>query len=80
VPAVFASGVYELKNSLGKPGPYSLQKTALATGVSFAVGLGTIALLMKFISRRSFLPFALYRVLLGGKLLFLISKGILRLQ
>jgi undecaprenyl-diphosphatase len=80
VPAVFASGVYELKNSLGKPGPYSLQKTALATGVSFAVGLGTIALLMKFISMRSFLPFALYRVLLGGKLLFLISKRILRLQ
>ena len=78
VPAVFASGLYELRDSLRNPGPHSLGMTALATCVSFAVGLGTISLLMKFISKRSFLPFCLYRILLGAKLLFLISKGILQ--
>jgi undecaprenyl-diphosphatase len=78
VPAVFASGLFELRESLRKRGPYSLKKTALATGVSFAIGFATISLLMRFISKRSFLPFALYRILLGAKLLVLISKGILR--
>jgi undecaprenyl-diphosphatase len=78
VPAVFASGLYELRDSLRNPGPYSFKLTALATGVSFAVGLGAISFLMRFISKRSFLPFCLYRILLGAKLLFLISKGILR--
>ena len=63
VPAVFASGLYELRDSLRKPGPYSLKKIALATCVSFAVGLATISLLMRFISKRSFLPFSLYRTL-----------------
>jgi undecaprenyl-diphosphatase len=76
VPAVFASGLYELRDSLRNPGPYSLKKTALATCVSFAVGLGAISLLMKLISRGSFLLFSLYRVLLGAKLLVLMSKGI----
>lgn len=78
VPAVLASGLYELRNSLRNPGPYSLKMTALATCVSFTVGLGAISFLMSFISKRSFLPFCLYRILLGAKLLFLISKGILR--
>jgi undecaprenyl-diphosphatase len=78
VPAVFASGLYELRNSLRKSGPYGLKKTALATCVSFGVGFGFISLLMRFISKHSFLPFALYRILLGGKLLLLLSKGILR--
>ena len=78
VPAVFASGLYELRDSLRKPGPYSLKKIALATCVSFAVGLATISLLMRFISKRSFLPFSLYRILLGATLLALLSKGVLR--
>ena len=78
VPAVFASGLYELRDSLRKPGPYSLKKTVLATCVSFAVDLASISLLMRFISKRSFLPFSLYRILLGAKLLLLISKGMLR--
>ena len=78
VPAVFASGLYELRDNFRNPGPYSVIKTALATCVSFAVGLGAISLLMTFISKRSFLPFSLYRILLGGKLLVLLSQDILR--
>jgi undecaprenyl-diphosphatase len=78
VPAVFASGLYELTTSLRQPSRYGAGETALATLVSFGVGLGVISFLMKFISKRSFLPFAAYRLLLGGKLLILLSKGILR--
>lgn len=78
VPAVFASGLYELATSLREPSSYGPKETALATLVSFGVGLAVISFLMKFISKRSFLPFAIYRLLLGGKLLALLSKGIVR--
>ena len=78
VPAVFASGLYELATSLREPSPYGAKETAVATVISFGVGLGVISFLMKFISRRSFLPFAVYRLLLGGNLLVLLFKGVLR--
>ena len=78
VPAVFASGLYELATSIRGPKSYGPKETALATLVSFGVGLAVISFLMKFISKRSFLPFAIYRLLLGGKLLALLSKGIVR--
>ena len=78
VPAVFASGLYELATSLREPSSYGAKETALATLVSFGVGLVVISFLMKFISKRSFLPFAVYRLVLGGKLLALLSKGIVR--
>jgi undecaprenyl-diphosphatase len=77
-PAVFASGLYELTTSLRQPSRYGAGETAVATLVSFGVGLGVISFLMKFISKRSFLLFAVYRLLLGGKLLILFSKGVLR--
>jgi undecaprenyl-diphosphatase len=78
VPAVFASGLYELSKSFREASSYGPKGTAVATIVSFGVGLAAISFIMKYISRRSFLPFAIYRVLLGAKLLALLSKGILR--
>ena len=41
-------------------------ETAVATVVAFVVGLGVIAFLMSYISKHSFLPFVIYRLLLGG--------------
>ncbi|HEY5742311.1 MAG TPA: undecaprenyl-diphosphate phosphatase, partial [Terrimicrobiaceae bacterium] len=78
VPSVFASGIYELWTSFRQPSSYGAKETALATIVSAGVGFAVISLLMKYVSRRSFLPFALYRVLLGSTLLGLLSKGALR--
>jgi undecaprenyl-diphosphatase len=78
VPAVFGSGSYELATSFREGSVYGLTGTAMATAIAFNVGLGVIALLMKHISKRSFLPFAAYRLLLGGKLLELLSKGIIQ--
>ena len=79
VPAVFGSGLYELVHSFGEPeGVYGYAETALATVIAFGVGLGVIAFLMKWISTRSFLPFVIYRIVLGAVLLVLLSAGILQ--
>ena len=79
VPAVFGSGFYELLTAIREPtaSPFSGLEIALATVVAFAVGLAVIAGLMAYISKRSFLPFVIYRVLLGTTLLVLLSTGVL---
>lgn len=79
VPAVFGSGFYELLQSFeGPSGPYSLIDTAAATVVAFIVGLAVIAFLMRYLKRGSFLPFVIYRLLLGGALIVLLSTGVLQ--
>src|SRR5690554_4161542 len=78
VPAVFGSGLYELLHSFGEPaGHYGYAETAVATIVAFGVGLAVIAWLMNYISKKSFLPFVIYRVVLGGALIVLLSTGVL---
>lgn len=44
---------------------------------SFAASLFTIAFLMKFLQKSTFMPFAAYRVILGIALLFLVYSGLL---
>ena len=51
--------------------------TMAATGVAFVVALGVIAFFMNWISKRSFLPFVIYRILLGGVLLVLLAMGVI---
>jgi undecaprenyl-diphosphatase len=79
VPAVFGSGLYELIQSFEEPGgPYGGAETAVATVVAFAVGLAVIAFLMQYIKKRSFLPFVIYRLVLGVALIVLLSTGVLQ--
>ena len=76
IPAVFGSGLYELVHSFGEPeGAYGYPETLLATVVAFGVGYAVIAFLMRYIETRSFLPFVIYRILLGIVLLVLLSLG-----
>lgn len=87
IPAVFGSGLFELSTALtcdpvadaaeGCGTGYGLAETALATVVAFGVGFVVIAFLMRYIQKRSFLPFVIYRILLGGGLLALLSLGII---
>ena len=79
VPAVFGSGFYELLTAIREPGssPFSYLEIAAATVVAFGVGLAVIAGLMAYISKRSFLPFVIYRLLLGGTLLVLLATGVI---
>ncbi|GAA1845243.1 undecaprenyl-diphosphate phosphatase [Microbacterium koreense] len=79
VPAVFGSGFYELLQSFEEPGgPYTLVETGAATLVAFAVGLAVIAFLMRYLKRGSFLPFVIYRLLLGTLIIVLLSTGVLQ--
>ncbi|TPW93188.1 undecaprenyl-diphosphatase, partial [Schumannella luteola] len=55
-----------------------LGPTIAATVVAFAVGLAVIAFLMRYLEKGSFLPFVIYRVLLGGTLIALLSAGVLQ--
>lgn len=77
IPAVLASGFYQLVRHWGDFGPFGFGQTALATLVSFAVGYGVIVLFLKIISTRSFMPFVWYRVLLGSVMLGLLAFGII---
>ena len=79
IPAVFGSGFYELVTAIREPGssPFTGLEIAAATVVAFGVGLVVITALMAYISKRSFLPFVIYRLLLGTTLIVLLSTGAL---
>ncbi len=56
----------------------ALTETVLiAAALSFVAALASITVMMRFLERFSFAPFAIYRVLLGIALLFLIYSGIM---
>ena len=78
IPAVFGSGVYEAVKSIGEPSVFSAGETLAATGIAFVVGLGVIAFFMRWISQRSFLPFVIYRIVLGIVLIVLLALGVIK--
>ena len=75
IPAIAGAGVLKLGEavSTGETISFSMVLTGLLT---FFVALGTITVLMKLVRHMSFLPFAVYRVLLGVGLLAAIYSGI----
>lgn len=77
IPAVLASGFYQLYKSWGVTGPVSPGATALATGVSFLVGYGVIVVFLRIVSSRGYWPFVLYRIVLGMLVMALLSLGYL---
>ena len=81
IPAVFASGFFELYKTVKSPSDheiFSMGETAVATVVAVVVGLAVIAFFKRWISRHSFLPFVVYRVALGAALLVLLSAGVIQ--
>jgi undecaprenyl-diphosphatase len=82
LPAVFGSGLYELKKSLSDTAVkvYSMQETLVATVTAFVIGYIVIAWLMKYISKKSFTPFVIYRVALGSLLLISVATGFISAQ
>jgi undecaprenyl-diphosphatase len=60
------------------PEAFGPLETLVATIVAFVVGLVVIAFFMRYISKRSFLPFVVYRIGLGVVLLVLLSTGAMR--
>ena len=80
LPAVFGSGLYQLKDafsSTATPNVFTISETLAATGVAFVIGYAVIAWLLKFVSTKSFRPFIIYRVVLGSVILLLLATGII---
>ena len=80
LPAVFGSGFYQLKDAFSSdaaPNVFSIPETFVATAVAFGVGYLVIAWLLKFVSTKSFMPFIVYRVILGSILLILLATGVI---
>ncbi|MET9375666.1 undecaprenyl-diphosphate phosphatase [Streptomyces sp. NPDC003035] len=75
IPAVLASGAYELKDAT--EGHVSWGPTVFATIIAFAVGYAVIAWFMKFITTKSFMPFVIYRIVLGIVLFILVGTDVL---
>ncbi|MEU0685618.1 undecaprenyl-diphosphate phosphatase [Streptomyces uncialis] len=75
IPAVLASGAYELKDA--GEGHVSWGPLVFATLVAFVVGYAVIAWFMKFITTKSFMPFVYYRIALGIVLFILVGAGVL---
>ena len=75
IPAVLASGLFELKD-IGE-GHVSWGPTAFATVLAFVVAYAIISWFMKWISTRSFMPFVIYRIVLGIVLFVLVATGAL---
>lgn len=87
IPAVLASGIYEAYSAIKDqitgettiPAiPFTWYEIGAATGVAFVVGLGVIAFLMNYLKKHSFLPFVIYRILLGGTILVLLAMGVIQ--
>jgi undecaprenyl-diphosphatase len=76
MPAVLASGAFELKDA-AEGGHVAWGPTMFATVIAFVVGYAVIAWFMKFISHKSFMPFVYYRIALGIVIIALVTAGAL---
>ena len=77
IPAVVGAGLFELPEIPHGDNAYGPWPTLVATVVSFVVGYAAIAWLLRYVSTHSYLPFVLYRIVLGGMTLTLVAAGVL---
>jgi undecaprenyl-diphosphatase len=75
IPAVLGSGLFQFFSSVGDLDQQLLTATIVATVVSGVVGLSVIHYLLKYLQKGSFLPFVIWRVLVGSWLLVMLSTG-----
>ncbi len=75
IPAVLGSGLFQFFSTFGDLNQQMLLATMVATVVSAVVGLSVIHYLLKYLQKGSFLPFVLWRVLVGSWLLVMLATG-----
>ncbi len=76
IPAVVASAIFQIPDVSASAEP-GMAKTLVATVVAFAVGYAVVAWLLRYLRTHSYLPFVIYRVVLGCAVLLLLSLGVL---
>jgi len=77
MPAIFGAGLYELYKERHEllASQAHLLNLITATVVSGIIGYATIAFLLSYLKKHSTYLFIIYRLMLGGALLFLLSTG-----
>jgi undecaprenyl-diphosphatase len=76
IPAVVASGLFELKDAFTPGGPSGVQM-AVATLIAFGVGYAAIAWLLRYIEHHSVYVFVWYRIALGAVLFAALGAGLI---
>jgi undecaprenyl-diphosphatase len=77
IPAVFGSGLFQFFSSYADLSQELLLATLVATVISGLVGLSVIHFLLRYLQKGSFMPFVIWRLAVGGWLLFMLSTGAL---
>ena len=77
VPAGIGAGIFQLQDIPGGENSYGAFPTLVATVVSFIVGYSAIAWLLRYVSTKSYLPFVIYRIVLGVLVLTMLGFGVL---
>lgn len=78
IPAVLASGVYEFAGTYNDLQPADLFATAIATIISFTVGILVIKLLLSYLNKGSFVPFVFWRIFVGVGIFGLLGAGLIQ--
>ncbi len=78
IPAVLASGFYQLYNYWGDFSSNMAAPTIVATLVAFVSGYLVIMAFLKLVSTRSYMVFVVYRVILGSAILVCLAAGVIQ--
>ena len=74
IPAVLASGLYEA-TKIGTDPNVQWGQTLVATAIALVIGYLVISWLIRWVTTRSYMPFVIYRVVLGSAILVLLATG-----
>jgi undecaprenyl-diphosphatase len=79
VPAVVASGLFELKDVISgdKRVNAPLGNTLVATAVAFVIGYMAIRWFLRYLANHSVRVFVIYRLVLGSSVLLLVATGLI---
>ncbi len=72
IPTIIGAGLLAGRDILAKGDPFLTETALMAAGLAFITALMAIAVLMSWLKRSTFTPFVVYRLALGGGLLYLI--------
>lgn len=76
IPAIAGAGIFEARDAFRALGAGAVAPLVVGTLVAAISGYASIAWLLRFLTTRSLAPFTVYRVLLAGLLLGLLTAGI----
>jgi len=70
IPLILAAGLLKTIDLIQTPSAFDLQAIIFGTALSFVSAFACIVLFLKWIERSGFLPFVIYRLILGAFLFF----------